>query len=96
MPMHDDRKGVKGQGLFSLFDQASHRLGITLAIFGSLRTTSVMAMVVDARAFGSHPKRSTIREHPITFADFFALGLLVALTITVVILVILHIGNRQL
>ena len=64
-------------------------------LIGSLRTTSVMAMVVDARAFGSHPKRCTIREHPITFADFFALGLLVALTITVVILVVLHIGNRQ-
>ena len=60
-------------------------------LIGSLRTTSVMAMVVDARAFGSHPKRSTIREHPITFADFFALGLLVAF----VILVVLHIGNRQ-
>lgn len=65
-------------------------------LIGSLRTTSVMAMVVDARAFGSHPKRSTIREHPMTVADYFALGLLVALTMTVVILVVLHIGNRQL
>jgi energy-coupling factor transporter transmembrane protein EcfT len=54
-----------------------------------------MAMVVDVRAFGSHPKRSTIREHQITFANYFALGLLTVLTISVVILVVLHIGNRQ-
>ncbi len=64
-------------------------------LIGSLRTTSVMAMVVDARAFGSQAKRSTLREHRITLADRIALGLLAGLTIAVVILVVLHIGNRQ-
>ena len=64
-------------------------------LIGSLRTTSVMAMVVDARAFGSHPRRSTLREHSITWTDRIAIGLLAGLTIAVILLVILHIGNRQ-
>ncbi len=64
-------------------------------LIGSLRTTSVMAMVVDARAFGSHTQRTTLREHRITSADLIALTLLAALTLTVIMLVILHIGNRQ-
>jgi len=64
-------------------------------LIGSLRTTSVMAMVVDARAFRSQDKRSTLREHQITIADRIAVGLLAGLTIAVVILVVLHIGNRQ-
>lgn len=64
-------------------------------LIASLRTTSVMAMVVDARAFGSQTKRSTLREHHITLADCIAMGTLVVLTIAVAILVIFHIGNRQ-
>ena len=64
-------------------------------LIGSLRTTSVMAMVVDARAFGSHTRRSTLHEHHITWGDRIALGLLAALTIAVILLVVLHIGNRQ-
>jgi energy-coupling factor transport system permease protein len=64
-------------------------------LIGSLRTTSVMAMVVDARAFGSHDRRSNLREHQVTLADKIALALLVGLTLTVVLLVVLHIGNRQ-
>jgi energy-coupling factor transport system permease protein len=64
-------------------------------LIGSLRTTSVMAMVVDARAFGSQTSRSTLREHQITLADRIALVLLIGLTLTVIMLVVLHIGNRQ-
>lgn len=64
-------------------------------LIGSLRTTSVMAMVVDARAFGSHARRTTLREHQITWADRIALALLVCLTLAVVLLVLFHIGNRQ-
>lgn len=64
-------------------------------LIGSLRTTAVMAMVVDARAFGSQTRRSTLREHTITLADWIALALLIGLTLTVVLLVVLHIGNRQ-
>ena len=58
-------------------------------------TTSVMAMVVDARAFGSHDKRSTLHEHQATLADWIALGLLLGLALTVIALVVLQIGNRQ-
>jgi energy-coupling factor transport system permease protein len=54
-----------------------------------------MAMVVDARAFGVHERRTTLREHQITLADKIALVLLAALTLTVILLVVLHIGNRQ-
>lgn len=64
-------------------------------LIGSLRTTSVMAMVVDARGFGSHAKRQTLREHQTTLADYIALGMLIGLTLAVIILVALHIGNRQ-
>lgn len=64
-------------------------------LIGSLRTTSVMAMVVDARAFGSHDKRSTLHEHQATLADWIALGLLLGLALTVIALVVLQIGNRQ-
>jgi energy-coupling factor transport system permease protein len=64
-------------------------------LIGSLRTTSVMAMVVDARAFGSHTRRTTLREHRVGLADCIALGLLVAISLSVIVLVVLHIGNRQ-
>jgi energy-coupling factor transport system permease protein len=63
-------------------------------LIGSLRTTSVMAMVVDARAFGSHTERNTLKEHQATLADLIALCSLVALTILVILLVSFHIGNR--
>lgn len=63
-------------------------------LIGSLRTTSVMAMVVDARAFGSHTERTTLKEHETTLADRIALIMLIGLTLLVVILVSLHIGNR--
>ena len=64
-------------------------------LIGSLRTTSVMAMVVDARGFGSHVQRQTLREHRTTLADYIALSMLVGLTLAVIVLVALHIGNRQ-
>lgn len=63
-------------------------------LIGALRTTSVMAMVVDARGFGSHTRRQTLHEHQRTLADSVALGLLVSLTLVVIVLVTLHIGNR--
>jgi len=64
-------------------------------LISSLRATAVMAMVADARAFGSHKTRTTLQEHQTTLADCIALGILVALTLTVLILISLHIGNRQ-
>jgi|GEM_PF-1442193 len=64
-------------------------------LIDSLRSTSVMAMVADARAFGSKPERTVLREHTLTTADIIAICALVGLTVLVVLLVSLHIGNRQ-
>lgn len=64
-------------------------------LIDSLRSTSVMAMVADARAFGSKSERTVLREHSLTTADIIAASALVALIILVVLLVVLHIGNRQ-
>ncbi|MBA2285395.1 MAG: energy-coupling factor transporter transmembrane protein EcfT [Ktedonobacteraceae bacterium] len=64
-------------------------------LIGSLRTTSVMAMVVDARAFGSHSKRNSLHTHSFSVADYIAITALVCLTLAVALLVLLHIGNRQ-
>ncbi len=64
-------------------------------LIDSLRSTSVMAMVADARAFGSRPDRTVLREHKVTTADMIAGGALIGLTLLVVLLVVLHIGNRQ-
>ena len=64
-------------------------------LIDSLRSTSVMAMVADARAFGSRPERTVLREHTLTTADVIATGALVGLIVIVVLLVVLHIGNRQ-
>ncbi len=64
-------------------------------LIDSLRSTSVMAMVADARAFGSRPERTVLREHTVTTADIIATSALVGLIGIVVLLVVLHIGNRQ-
>ena len=64
-------------------------------LIDSLRSTSVMAMVADARAFGSRPERTVLREHQRTTADVIAAAALISLIVIVVLLVVLHIGNRQ-
>jgi len=64
-------------------------------LIDSLRSTSVMAMVADARAFGSKSERTVLHEHTLTTADIIAMSALVALIILVVLLVVLNIGNRQ-
>lgn len=63
-------------------------------LIGSLRSTSVMAMVADARAFGASPNRTMLNEHKPTLADRFAWGSLATVTLAVFVLVSLHIGNR--
>ena len=64
-------------------------------LIGSLRTTSVMAMVVDARAFRTHPQRTSLRVHSFTLADRIALALLIILTCVVIYLVVSGIAIRQ-
>jgi energy-coupling factor transport system permease protein len=65
-------------------------------LINALRNTSVLAMVVDARAFGAYPRRTSLRVHRISVADVIGWLLLIALTAAVIILNVLHIANRQL
>jgi energy-coupling factor transport system permease protein len=64
-------------------------------LINALRSTSVMAMVVDARAFGSHKQRTTLHEHKISSADLIAMGSLIGVMLIVIVLLMMHIGNRQ-
>ncbi len=64
-------------------------------LIDSLRSTSVMAMVADARAFGAKPQRTTLHEHQVSSADIVAISALGVLIVIVVLLVVLHIGNRH-
>lgn len=64
-------------------------------LIDSLRSTSVMAMVADARAFGAKPERTALHEHQLSKADIIATSALGVLIVIVVLLVVLHIGNRQ-
>lgn len=65
-------------------------------LIGSLRTTSVMAMVVGARAFGSQRNnRHMLKEHRATWRDVIVWLVLVALVVAVLLLTIFHIGARD-
>jgi len=52
-------------------------------------------MVVDARAFGALPKRTSLHVHHVTIADALGWLLLVLLIGGVIVLNILHLANRQ-
>jgi len=64
-------------------------------LINALRNTSVLAMVVDARAFGAHQRRTSLRTHRVGSADVIGWLLLIALSGVVIILNILHIATRQ-
>src|SRR5262249_1226528 len=64
-------------------------------LVNALRTTSVTAMVVDARAFGAFPRRTALHEHRVSWADTMCWLLLVVLAGGVIVLNVLHIANRQ-
>jgi energy-coupling factor transport system permease protein len=64
-------------------------------LIDSLRSTSVMAMVADARAFGAKPNRTALDEHQLSRADVIATSALGVVIVVVVLLVVLHIGNRH-
>jgi energy-coupling factor transport system permease protein len=64
-------------------------------LVNALRTTSVTAMVVDARAFGAFPRRTSLHVHHVSFADAVGWLLLVLLIGGVIVLNILHLANRQ-
>ncbi|HEY4388314.1 MAG TPA: energy-coupling factor transporter transmembrane component T [Ktedonobacteraceae bacterium] len=63
-------------------------------LIGSLRSTSVMALVADARAFGAMPNPTSLHEHEMTLNDRIAIGTLAAVVVAAFLLVVFHIGNR--
>jgi energy-coupling factor transport system permease protein len=63
-------------------------------LVGSLRGTTTMAMVADARGFGVNRRRGSLQEHPITKFDIGGYVILVALLATAFVLNHFHIGAR--
>jgi energy-coupling factor transport system permease protein len=63
-------------------------------LIGSLRGTTTMAMVADARAFGMHKRRTYLREHVPTRADYLAWTLMVLLIAGAIIAVLTHFWAR--
>jgi len=63
-------------------------------LVGSLRGTTTMAMVADARGFGVNRRRGSLQEHPITKFDVAGYVILVALLGTAFVLNHFHIGAR--
>lgn len=64
-------------------------------LVNALRNTAVTAMVVDARAFGSHRQRTSLRVHRVTAADIIGWLVLALLVAAVIALNVLHIANRD-
>jgi energy-coupling factor transport system permease protein len=63
-------------------------------LVGSLRGTTTMAMVADARGFGAVRRRTSLRVHKRTAIDVWGYAILVALMATALVLNHLHIGAR--
>jgi energy-coupling factor transport system permease protein len=63
-------------------------------LVGTLRGTATMAMVADARGFGTRRKRGSLRVHELTRIDIGGYVILVLLVVAAVILNHLHIGAR--
>jgi energy-coupling factor transport system permease protein len=64
-------------------------------LVGTLRGTTTMAMVADARGFGANKKRGSLQEHRTTAVDICGYAILVALVVTAIVLSTLHIGARN-
>jgi energy-coupling factor transport system permease protein len=63
-------------------------------LVGSLRGTTTMAMVADARGFGANRRRGSLRVHRTTAVDVAGYVILVALVSTAIVLNHFHIGAR--
>jgi energy-coupling factor transport system permease protein len=63
-------------------------------LVGSLRGTTTMAMVADARGFGANRRRGSLRMHRTTAVDVAGYAILVALVTTAIVLSHFHIGAR--
>jgi energy-coupling factor transport system permease protein len=63
-------------------------------LVGSLRGTTTMAMVADARGFGVSRRRGSLDEHPLTKFDIAGYIILVVLVGAAIVLTHFHIGAR--
>ena len=78
----------------------ARRLGRCIVIItvpllvGTLRGTTTMAMVADARGFGANRRRGSLRVHRRTAVDVWGYVVLVLLVATALVLNHLHIGAR--
>lgn len=63
-------------------------------LVGTLRGTATMAMVADARGFGSNRRRGSLRVHQTTAVDVWGYIILASLVLGALILNHLHIGAR--
>jgi energy-coupling factor transport system permease protein len=63
-------------------------------LVGSLRGTTTMAMVADARGFGASRQRGSLKEHRLTKVDIAGYIVLVLLVGTAIVLSHFHIGAR--
>jgi len=63
-------------------------------LVGTLRGTTTMAMVADARAFGANRRRGSLREHHLTAVDIWGYVILISLVAAAITLNHFHIGAR--
>ena len=63
-------------------------------LIGTLRGTTTMAMVADARAFGASKRRGSLRVHRTTAVDVWGYAILIALVAGALVLNHLNIGAR--
>ena len=63
-------------------------------LVGTLRGTATMAMVADARGFGAHRRRGSLRVHKLTALDIAGYAVLVPLVGGALVLNHFHIGAR--
>ena len=63
-------------------------------LVGTLRGTTTMAMVADARGCGAARRRGSLKQHQIAAIDIWGYAVLIALVATALVLNYLHIGAR--
>jgi energy-coupling factor transport system permease protein len=63
-------------------------------LIGTLRGTTTMAMVADARGFGASKKRGSLRIHKTTAIDIWGYAILAVLVVGALVLNHLGIGAR--
>ncbi len=63
-------------------------------LVGTLRGTTTMAMVADARGFGANRRRGSLRVHKLAAVDYWGYGVLITLVLTAFVLNHFHIGAR--